>query len=829
MVTAMLAIFKAGGAYLPLDPSYPRERLSFILNDAQVGVVITQSGYLSLFSEQPIHAVCIDNDWEKTMQLSVVNGNISPESLAYVIYTSGSTGNPKGVMITHESLCNFVRLADSVLDVASTDVYMQTASIAYALSVRQLMIPLAKGATVVLANAEQMRDPLMLFQLIKRKGVTLMDMVPSFWRTCIYRLAELPEEERKDLLDNSLRRIVSIGEPLNSDIPYDWALLFGHKTKMVNIFGQTETTGVVATYSIPNEPPAKAGIVPIGHSIPKTKLYLLDANLQPAPVGGIGELCVSNPCLARGYLNRPDLTAEKFIPNPFNDGFNSRLYRTGDMALQREDGSIEFLGRGDHQVKIRGQRLELGEVESVIQRHKNVRECAVMVRGDLSDNKYLAAYIVAGDKHLSAAELQRFVRDTLPEYMVPSAFVFLDEMPLAPNGKLNRLALPDPATIVSNVPISHLIEKPRNQIEQTLATIWQDLMDLDSVGIHDDFFDLGGHSLTAVRLFSRIEDEFGMRFPATAVLQAPTIFRLAEMLQHGGLTKDTHVLIPIQMHGERQPFFCVHGVGGGVLGYRDLVHALGDDQPFYGFQAIGQDDPEICDPSIEIMASRYIDSMRSLQPHGPYRLGGYCFGGVVAYEMACQLERQGEQVSLLALFEGFLPEIKNAREPLSKRIYAVLRHIPSWIKDYANMNPAEIRYRIRSTFNKLGSKLKRQPEMEWQARVEEILDMDISTVPDRNVKLTQVHSRAFHKYEPHRYGGTVTLFRARHRSFNEVVFGSLDPKMGWEEWAVGGVDVKLVDGFHRNIHLPPYVNSLATELNHCLEMESIKEQQHELQ
>jgi thioesterase domain-containing protein/acyl carrier protein len=363
----------------------------------------------------------------------------------------------------------------------------------------------------------------------------------------------------------------------------------------------------------------------------------------------------------------------------------------------------------------------------------------------------------------------------------------------------------------------------RNPTEQTLVTIWRELLNLENIGIQDDFFELGGHSLSVVRLFARIEETFGVRLPSTSILQAPTIAALAKMINEDQTGVEENVLIPIQTQGKKLPFFCVHGVGGGVLGYRDLAVELDQDQPFYGLQAVGLEHPEKSDHSIESMAARYIEAMRAVQPHGPYRIGGYCFGGVVAYEMAHQLEEQGEQVSLLALFEGFLPVIRNKHEPLPKRLRIFLQQIPGWLKDYASMSPEDMRSRMRSTVNRLRAKLQRREDLQKRARVEEILEMDLSLVPDRSVELTQIHSRALHAYAASPYQGKVTLFRARHRSVNEVIFGSLDETMGWRDLARGGVDVRTVDGFHRNIHLPPYIHSLASELNSSLRLQATKE------
>jgi aspartate racemase len=720
-------------------------------------------------------------------------------------------------MVTHSNLSNFIRISSAALDVTRSDVYLQTASIAYALSVRQIMIPLCVGATLVVASAEEMRDPFALFNLIKSRNVSLIDMVPSFWRTCLQRLSDLPTEELGTLMDNSLRRIVSIGEPLSSDLPREWTSRFGSRVRLVNIFGQTETTGVVATYPIPQDGNIRTEIVPIGRAIPDTRLYLLDSELNPVPCGERGELCVANPCIALGYLNQPELTAEKFIPNPFEDGISHRLYRTGDMARMREDGSIEFLGRGDHQVKIRGQRVELGEVEAWLREHPSVRDGAVSVRGNQPDKKHLVAYVVPVEGGtLDIPELRNFMLKNMPAFMVPSAFVLMDALPLTPNGKLDRLALPDPVTQSSIIAISNETDKqPWMSTEQEITEIWRELLNLDHVDIHDNFFDVGGHSLAAVRLFSRIEKQYGIRLSPAIILQASTIAKLAEYIQNIKPENDSHILVPIQTTGHGNPLFLVHGVGGGLLGYRDLVNGLGKDTPIYGLQAVGLNNQDAFDQSVEEMASRYIKAVRSFQPKGPYLFGGYCFGGIIAYQMACELEKQGEEVALLALLEGILPAAKKHQVPLFKRVVVFLESLPHWIKDYASMSPNELLYRASTTLSKLWLKIKHQPDLQGRIRVQEILDTDLDQVPDRSVELTKIHSAALHRYVPGTYNGRVTVFRAHNRSFNEVIFGSLDPTMGWGDLAQGGVEVRIVDGFHRNIHLSPYVASLSSELKRC--------------
>jgi thioesterase domain-containing protein/acyl carrier protein len=394
-------------------------------------------------------------------------------------------------------------------------------------------------------------------------------------------------------------------------------------------------------------------------------------------------------------------------------------------------------------------------------------------------------------------------------------FILMDSIPLTPNGKHDRLALPDPASHNPNIISNQADNKPETPIEQTVANIWKELLNLDHVDIKDNFFDLGGHSLAAVRLFSRIELQFGVRLPPATILQASTVALLAEQIRNDHPEDDSNILIPIQTSGDGNPLFLVHGVGGGVLGYRDLVKELGKDRPIYGLQAVGLNTQDAFDQSVEEMASHYIKMMRSFRPKGPYLLGGYCFGGVIAYQMACELEKQGEEVALLAMFEGVLPAAKKHQISIFKRASVFLQSLPNWIKDYARMSPDELRFRSSSTIAKVWLKIKYQPELQSRIRVQEILDTELDLVPRRSVELTKIHSAALHQYNPEAYGGKVTIFRARNRSVNEVVFGSLDPTMGWGDLVQGGVEVKMVEGFHRNIHLPPYVASLASELKQC--------------
>ncbi len=824
MIIGILGILKAGGAYLPLDPSYPQERLSYILKDSDAQFILTQSGLVGSLPEKGPRIICIDENWSDISTFSGENPRkiTSSDNLAYIIYTSGSTGNPKGVMITHSNLSHFIRIASSALDIYQQDKYLQTASIAYALSVRQLMIPLSFGSTLVLATSDEIHDPLVLFKLIKEQSVTLMDMVPSFWRTCVQRLSDLSINERAYLLDNQLRRIVTVGEPLYSDIPQDWRFKFGHPATLVNIFGQTETTGVVAAYPIPDEPQTPAGIVPVGKSIPDTKLYILDSKLQPVAEGETGELCVSNPCIARGYLNQPDLTATKFIPNPFADGFSERLYRTGDMASYGKDGNIQFLGRGDHQVKIRGQRLELSEVEIVLRQYPGVQDCVVVVRGEKPDDKSLAAFVVPSqNQNLASRDLRTFLKQRLPNYMVPSFFMFLEKLPLTPSGKIDRLSLPDPRySDVSKDAAIHF--EPRNDIERKVTNIWRELLNMDSIGIYDDFFELGGHSFLAVRLFSRIEQHLGVRLPLTTLFHATTIAHISDLIKDQGQSEQAwSPVVPVQTMGDKPPFFGVHGHEGGVLFWRDMVDGLPDDQPFYAIQAQGVDGILPALSSIEEMAGLYIDEIRKIQPHGPYYLGGYSMGGVIAYEMGQRLFREGERINLLVMLDTGNPKrVKTfAVNNGNGNTIATVHMKPGWaglrklgkkiIKYLSRLTGLSVKEQFAYIVHDVIYRTKRKV-VYFRVGVFRLFNKRLhDTLLLSYLKFS--HSQALSKYVPTLYPGKVTLFRAS----QSLEANPDDSVLSWKALVNGNFDVFYFDATH-NIVDAEYAKEVSQQLTECL-------------
>lgn len=528
MAVGILAILKSGAAYLPLDPDYPAQRLTWMIGNSRVSLVLTTA---NLAAQLPNDAQLIMLDAEVSQISRQAEANLADgptqADLAYVIYTSGSTGEPKGVMINHGSLANYVLGLELELGIGTDDRYLHTASIAFSSSRRQLLLPLSQGAGVVIASSEQRKDPLALFALIKQNGITVMDAVPSFWRNCTAFLSSLGKETRTELLDNQLRLMLSASEPLLTDITHTWVHEFGHRASHVHMFGQTETAGIVCVYKIPvdENPETAASVVPIGRPIANTEIYILDEEQRPVPIGTPGELYIGGVGVGRGYLNRPDLTAQKFLVHPFSDKPGARLYRTGDWARLRADGQIEFAGRQDSQVKVRGFRIELGEVEATLASNAGVKEAAVVARDDGSGTMRLIAYVVPHQSAASLTELRTFMGERLPDHMVPSAFVQLPALPLNANGKLDRRSLPEPDEFRPELAASY--KAPQTAYEKLLAGIWSEVLKLDRIGVDDNFFELGGHSLLAIQVMARINEQLGTGVPLRMLFDGPTIGQLA--------------------------------------------------------------------------------------------------------------------------------------------------------------------------------------------------------------------------------------------------------------------------------------------------------------
>jgi surfactin family lipopeptide synthetase A len=794
MIIALLGILKAGGAYLPLDPAYPKERRAFMLQDAQVPVLLTQERLVAGLPEHDVKVICLDSGWETIAHESKENpGRLTlPENLAYVIYTSGSTGQPKGVLVSHGSIADHCWNAQRYFELDSSDVVLQFASLSFDVSLEEILPTLIVGARLVIMGAN-IWHPAEFHRKISESGLTVLNLPTAYWQELARGWAGVPE-----LVPNVQPRLFIVGgDTMLPDVLKLWQRTPVNSIRLLNAYGPTETTITATAFEIPPRPAQNTTDqrVPIGRPLANRAIYILDQHRNPVPIGVPGELYIGGASLARGYLNRPELTAEKFVPDPFSAEPGARMYKTGDLARYLADGNIEFLGRADHQVKIRGFRIELGEIEAALGQHPAVREAVILAREDAPGEKRLVAYVVADS---TAEELRRFLKDKLPEHMVPAVFVLLDALPLMPNGKIDRGALPAPDR--TRPELNKAFVAPRDDLELQLTHIWEEVLGVRPVGVRDNFFELGGHSLLAVRLFALIEKRLGKKLPLTAVFHGATVEHLAGVLRQQATPGPQSSLVAIQPGGSKRPLFLVHPAGGHVFPYVHLAQLLGPDQPCYGLQARGLEDGQNPHTRIEDMAAHYIQALRTLQPTGPYLLGGWSMGGMIAFEMAQQIRAQGQRVALLALLDGRIPTPDETfPEEDSEAISLVERYFGISFGPMASLTALPKDQQLALILE--------------QAKSAGLVpaELDISQAR-RFVDLLRSDLRATQNYGLHLYPGRITFFKA-----SETLAGaSPDPTMGWSEWASGGVEVHIVPGNHANLMYEPHVEVLAEKLTACL-------------
>ncbi|HET9281982.1 MAG TPA: amino acid adenylation domain-containing protein [Candidatus Angelobacter sp.] len=647
-LVCMLAVFKAGGVYLPLDPKHPVQRQLQLLRQSCATHVISAADMTRELETS--------QEWNEALRPAffhiedlglLPDSDIAPDAVsdpahaAYVIYTSGSTGTPKGAVIEHLGMLNHLYAKVKDLCLQASDVIAQTASQCFDISVWQFLAPLVVGARVAVFPDSIVADPKELFDYAILLRVTILEIVPSLLRAA---LEEIESGRMPAPRFSTLRWLLLTGEALPSELVRRWLQHFPD-IPIMNAYGPTECSDDVAHYGIHAGASFECAQAPIGVPIINTQLFVLDEQMEPVPVGVPGELYVGGIGVGRGYLHDPMRTAQAFVPDDFSARDGARLYRTGDLVRRLPSGEILYLHRTDHQIKMRGFRIELGEIEAALERHPDVLQAAVVMHQDQRQSQRLVAYLVTR-KEVTAGALRDALLQGLPEYMVPSNFVALPALPLTANGKLDRKALlPPPET-------KHAVIGPRNLIEARLAEIWKQVLAISSVGVDENFFQIGGHSLIAVRMMAMIRNHFQRSLPLASLFQNPTIASLARMLAQKEAQED-RILVVIQSQGGGTPFFCVHPVGGGVLCYAELAHELGQDRPFYGLQYPRPGSVSGPLERIEDLAVLYIREIRQVQPRGPYLLGGWSMGGLIAVEMAAQLMREGESVKPLVLFDTY--------------------------------------------------------------------------------------------------------------------------------------------------------------------------------
>ena len=796
LVVALVGVMKCGGVYVPLDPAYARARLNYMLADSGAKVLITEHGLLSEFERHANHVqiVYLDDDWMTLTE----RDELAPafrahaDDLAYIMYTSGSTGEPKGVGIPHRALTNFLHSMAVEPGITSKDCLLAVTSPSFDISLLELTLPLTTGATVVIVDERTAADGVRLKEAMEQCQASIMQATPATWRL----LVDSGWAGSPDL------KLLCGGEELTRDLAQELLKRCG---SLWNMYGPTETTIWSAVHRVS----AHDEVIPIGRPIANTQLYVLDAAGEPAGIGVPGELCIGGAGLARGYINKPERTDQAFVEF-FADGSGRLIYKTGDVARFQPDGTLRFMGRLDHQVKVRGYRIELGEIEAALREHESVGHAVTVTRTDHSGMQSLVAFVVpATNQVISPAVLRSFVRNKLPPYMVPSAIVPLQEIPRLPNGKTNRRALIEydgEMLVRQEAPVGS-----PDALERSLVDIWEDILEVGPIGVNDDFFDLGGHSLLSAQLMAEISQQFGVQPSLASFLQGPTVRELAALIRKRSDATQWSPLVSLQPGGDRPPLYLVHGLGGGVSGYVALARLLGRDQPVYGFEALGSDNDSQPDTSIEEMARRYADALITAQPEGPFCLGGYSYGAAVAYEMACQLAKRGRRCACLVLIDSAAPGSDYYTCTLNlKWLLDFLANFPNWLQDFRQLERDRQRARIlkaiRSNWPFGTASRISQP-------IDRLMYLDnVSQIPDSHKEIVALEMEAIANYSPSKYDGDVVLFRTpRH-----PLFCSYDKSLGWDSLVSGEVNVRYISGAHHRLMAEPTVLQVASQISQSL-------------
>jgi amino acid adenylation domain-containing protein len=797
MIAGLLGTLKAGKTYVPLDPSYPKNRLAHILEDSQASALLTNTRNVALAGElsgNELPLINIDSS-DPNEGVTDINVATDPHALAYLLYTSGSTGQPKGVMQNHRNVLHFIQAYTNNLHLSSDDRLTLLSSYCFDASVMDIYGALLNGATLYPVDIKE-EGFAGLSEWIRSEQITIYHSTPTVYRYFVNAPSEVKRFPR-------LRLVVLGGEQVNRADVDLYKKYFSDDCVFVNGLGPTEAT-VSLQYFIDKQTHISGQGVPVGYPVEDTEVLFL--NQAGNPAGIQGEIAIKCEHVALGYWRNQKATEAAFLAAAQTAG--SRMYRTGDMGRKLPDGSILFTGRKDSQIKIRGFRVELGEIEAALAQHPGLSENVVVLKNTASGEGRLVAYVVLNPKAAASEnDLREFLRHKLPEYMMPSSFVVLDALPLTASGKLNRRALPEPGSFEQTEGKATL---PRTPAEKLLAGIWAEVLGVNEVGIDDNFFELGGHSLMAVLLFARILKEFGKRLPLATLFQAPTVAQLAAVIQKES-TSGWSSIVPIQAAGSRPPFFCVHAKGGNVLEYYDLARHLGSNQPFYGLQSLGLDSEHEPHTRIADMAAHYIKEMREIQPAGPYFIGGRSMGGTIALEMACQLKDMGEEVALLALLDTYpvgyaklFPETETKRNKLARVTKRINCHFTNMLSLSIWEQPGYLAEKLRYVPDRVKT-------LSWR-KLYRVFQKLGCQLPRLLKDVKEFNSLAARDFVPRVFAGRVTLFWA-----SGDLRASFDLLDGWRVLAGGGIDVHEISGSHLNIIKEPYVTELASKLQACLE------------
>lgn len=792
---AVLGVIKSGAAYLPIDPVYPAERLRYMVEDADVKLLLTQKRLRGKIAAVGV-ATVIELDGEHDVSAGQPSDNpallTTSRNACYVIYTSGSTGRPKGTIIEHRSLVNLAAALKKICDVGPGDRVLQFASFSFDQSVREIFEPLLSGAALYLAPRDQLAAGRPLFEVLRDKRITAVTLAPSV-------MAHLPVEPLPELT-----KLSAGGEALPGGVVDRWA----PGRKLFNAYGPSEVT---FASSLP-ECFANSGKPTIGTPLQNVRYYVVDERMQLCAVGTPGELLIGGVGLARGFYRLPELTAERFIPDPFSGEAGARLYRSGDLVQWLPNGEVDYLGRLDHQVKLRGLRIELGEIEAVLLQHESVVATAVVLDAETPGKEQLVAYVVSATPELPIEDLKKFLATKLPPHMVPQIFVPLERIPVTPAGKVDKKALPS----VDSVREQREYVAPATPAEEKVAEIWKRVLDLDRVSATDNFFELGGSSLKGTTLLALVEDEFQVKLSFAKVFEHPSLREFSQLIDgstENVLATSATGAVPLR-RGERDDrhIFFIHDASGGIDSLLPLSNQIASSWNVWGIQAPPLDPETPPAVSLPRLAADYLQKVRAIQPDGPWFIGGWSFGAVVAYEMARQLLADGNEVALLTAIDAEAPNRErwnNALIEFVAKLRTTFKPAAAAVSSVTDDSKAcQLLLNRISRYQNAGERIRPcTPEMiseaigAWQELTDEQLFDALRRVMS--------YVGALSVYET---GAPIAInvenFRASASTDTQDV--------EWESFVTGRVRHHVLDGDHRSILKPPIVNDLASALNETL-------------
>lgn len=806
----LLGILKAGAGYLPLDPNYPIQRLEWMLEDTEPKCVLTEDARLEKLPLGNIASQTLEQTPLAQYPQHAPNVQIDPESAAIVIFTSGSTGRPKGVMLPHRALINHNQAVQRMFAIGAQDRVAQMSTINFDVSIEELFTTLNAGATLVIPPQSARESISGFLRFLQEMSISVLNLTTLFWQEVVHQLVR-----EQAMFPESVRLIIAGGERTTHSAYNEFLKVGGERIQWINAYGPTETCPMATAF----EPKGRNQLnplkqdPPIGRPIDNTRCYVLDQMGRLLPPGVPGELYIGGESVSSGYLKQPDLTRDRFLPDPFDKKPGALMYKTGDrVCLSHVDGQLNYLDRLDNQIKLRGFRIELGEIETVLNRCPQIDEGVVQPVARAGGQQQLVAYVISQQgTQLDTDPVMQYLQDHLPAFMRPTLVVALERFPKTPAGKIDRRALPVPEqqTLSDHAPQ----EKPKNETQAQVLKHWQDVLGVEHISLQDNFFALGGNSLKAMSLATRIEESFGRAIPLALLINAPTLEMYAQAIQQDIEAEGFAPRICMK-EGEGTPLFLLHSLGGDILIYIKLAELLNVQNPIYGIQMQGLDRQKAPHRDLGTCATDFIKLVKEVQPQGPYALAGYSSGGLIAFEMARQLRDSGDQVDFLAMIDSAIPpKIGNAKLSTGRYMANFLRNLPAWAADVSRWKPKRILRAINRKVIQVALNRRRPatpvPQKDNDGfRLEEHFEMDLSFFPAYRIELIRRHFAAIAAYEPGRYQGNACILRTR----RQPLFSAQNKSLGWDQLVEGKLDIQFIPGHHGQMLEEPNVEVLAKKL-----------------